>query len=167
MSDSSLDVIKEELRRCKRSESLGLLSISVGKIDDYHWKATLVGPKKTGYHGGLFRLLIQIPTNYPENKPEIRFKYPVFHPNVTTNKSTDDMGGYHICIDYINNWKNCYSIEEALISVYQLMIRPAPDHGYSNEATSLLKEVNNNPNNEKFKSKCNEWVRKWATVNNK
>ena len=164
---SGLGAIKEELRRCKRSESLGLLSISVGKIDDYHWKATMVGPKKTGYHGGLFRLLIEIPTDYPKGRPEIRFKNPVFHPNVTESKSSDQMGGYHICIDYVNNWKEEYSIEEALISIYQLMIRPTPDSGYSNEATKLLREVNNNPNDEKFKSKCNEWVRKWATINNK
>ena len=163
---SALTKIKDEFRRCKKSESLAMLSISIGKIDDYNFKATFVGPKKTGYHGGLFRLLINIPTNYPEGRPEIQFKNPVFHPNVSSSKDSN-LGGYHICIDYINCWKSEYTIEEALISVYQLMIRPTPDQGYGNDATKLLKEVNNNPNDEKYKAKCNEWVRLYATVNNK
>ena len=168
---SGLTKIKEEYKRCKQSESLALLSISVGKIsktDDKHWKASFVGPKRTGYHGGLFRLIININDNYPESAPEIRFKYPVFHPNVQIYKEDENRSdGYHICIDYLNNWKNDYSIEGALMAIYQLMIRPSPDYGYGNDATKLLKELNNDYNNEKCKSKCNEWVRKYSTVNNK
>ena len=164
---SGLTKIKEELRKCKRSESLALLSISVGKIDEYNWKATMIGPKKTGYHGGLFRLLIKLPSDYPNSRPEIRFKNPVFHPNVRFDKENDSMGGYHICIDYINKWNKENSILEALVSIYQLLIKPTPGSGYGNDATKLLNEVNNNPYHEKYKSKCNEWVRKYATVNNK
>ena len=45
-------------------------------------KQVLYDQKKTGYQGGLFRLLINIPIDYPNGRPEIHFKYPVFHPNI-------------------------------------------------------------------------------------
>ena len=166
---SGLSKIKEEYKRCRQSESLALLSIGVSKIDgnDYKWKASFVGPKKTGYHGGLFRLLITIPRDYPNSMPEIRFKYPVFHPNVQIyNENENSSNGYHICCDYINQWTNDRSIEGALMAIYQIMIRPTPEHGYSNEATKLLKSLNNNCQHEDYKRKCNEWVRKYSTVNN-
>ena len=168
---SGLSKIKEEYKRCKQSESLALLSISVGKIskyDDYHWKASFVGPKKTGYQGGLFRLLINVPTDYPNSRPEIRFKYPVFHPNVQIYDENENRSdGYHICCDYLNCWQNDYSIEGALMAIFQLMIRPTPSRGYSNEAKKLLDSLGGDQKNEQYKSKCNEWVRKYATINNK
>lgn len=163
---SGLQKIKDELKRCKTSKSLGLLSMCVGKIDDYTWKATFEGPKKTGYQGGLFRLVIRIPSNYPDSCPEIRFKNPVFHPNVSESKSSDYPEGYHICLDYINHWKSENTIEEALIGIFQLMVRPTPGSGYSNTARTLLKDLNDNWNDEKYKTKCNEWVRKYSTINN-
>ena len=161
--------IKDELKRCKKSETLSLLSINVGrksKNDDYNWKATFIGPKNTGYAGGLFKLLINVPKDYPNNPPEIRFKNKVFHPNVRFDEEKDEMGGYHICSDYLNKWNQDHCIESALTSIYQLMVCPTPEHGYSNEATNLLSQVNNDPFNEKYKSKCNEWVRKYSTVDN-
>jgi ubiquitin-protein ligase len=168
---SGLTKIKEEYKKCKQSESLAILSISVCKIDkqdDYRWKASFVGPKKTGYEGGLFRLLITIPKDYPNNPPEIRFKYPVFHPNVQIyNENENRTDGYHICCDYMNSWKEDYSIEGALMAIYQLMIRPTPKYGYGNDARKLLEELNNDSKHEKYRAKCNEWVRKYSTVNNK
>lgn len=166
---SGLDEIKAEYKRCRKSESLALLSIGVSKIDgnDYKWKASFVGPKKTGYEGGLFKLLITIPEDYPLSPPEIRFKNPVFHPNVQIyNENENRSDGYHICCDYINQWGCDRSIEGSLMAIYQIMIRPTPDFGYDNEATKLLKSLNNDSKHETYKKKCNEWVRKYSTINN-
>ena len=84
-NQNSLDRIKKELSEVRKSEALASIGASAGPIkrgDLYHWKACFIGPKKTGYDGGLFRLLIDFPTNFPQGKPDVNFKYPVFHPNV-------------------------------------------------------------------------------------
>ncbi len=165
---NELSEIKKEYIKCKKSKSLALNTISVGKITDKEWIASFVGPKKTGYQGGLFKLIIKIPDNYPNSRPEVRFKYPVFHPNVDCyNDNNINPDGYHICSSYINNWTKDRTIEGALNSIYQLMIIPTPAKGYSNEATKLLNSLNGNCYHEEYKKKCNEWVRKYATINNK
>jgi ubiquitin-protein ligase len=105
MSDN-LTEIKNEYIKWKKSKSLTLNTISVGKITDYEWIASFIGPKKAGYKGGLFKLIIKILENYPDI-PEICFKYPVFHPNVQLdNDETINAGGYHVCCSYINNWSS-------------------------------------------------------------
>ena len=81
--------------------------------------------------------------------------------------SENNPEGYHICCDYINEWTSDRSVEGALMAIYQIMIRPTPDHGYGNDATKLLLSLNNNSKHETYKSKCNEWVRKYSTINNK
>ncbi len=167
MSDE-LSEIKKEYIKCKKSKALASNAISVGKINDNNWIASFVGPKTTGYQGGLFKLTINIPDNYPNNRPEIRFKYPVFHPNVDCfNDDNIKPEGYHICTNYINYWKSDHNIEGALLAIYQLMIKPTPGSGYSNDAKKLLESLNNDSNHTEYKKKCNEWVRKYCTINNK
>jgi ubiquitin-protein ligase len=165
---NSLDRIKKELSEVRKSEALASIGASAGPIkrgDLYHWKACFIGPKKTGYDGGLFRLLIDFPTNFPQGKPDVNFKYPVFHPNILCGNFDVNKpeGKYHICIENLNNWNPEYNIVSIILSIYNLLVYPTPSHGYSNEATKLLNEGKN----DEFKSKCNEWVRKYSTIYNK
>ena len=165
---NSLDRIKKELSEVRKSEDLANIGASAGPIekgDLYHWKVCFIGPKETGYEGGLFRLLIDFPTNFPQEKPDVNFKYPVFHPNILCGNFDVNKpeGKYHICIDILNNWNPEYNIVSVILSIFSLLVYPNTACAYANEATKLLKEGKNN----EFKSKCNEWVSKYSTINNK
>ena len=72
-------------------------------------------------------------------------------------------GKYHICIDNLNNWKSEYNIVSVILSIYNLLVYPNAKNGYDNEAATLINEGKN----DEFKSKCNEWVRKYSTIYNK
>ena len=167
-NQNSLDRIKKELSEVRKSEALASIGASAGPIkrgDLYHWKACFIGPKKTGYDGGLFRLLIDFPTNFPKGKPIVNFKYPVFHPNVDCGSfnANKPEGKYHICIENLNNWNPEYNIVSVILSIYNLLVYPNAKDGYGNEAARLINEGKN----DEFKSKCNEWVRKYSTIYNK
>ena len=167
-NQTSLDRIKKELSEVRKSDALASIGASAGPIkksDLYHWKACFIGPKKTGYDGGLFRLLIDFPLDFPNSKPQVNFKYPVFHPNIScSNFDTNNPAGkYHICIENLNNWNPEYNIVEVILSIYNLLAHPFPEYGYSNEATILLNEGKK----DEFNRKCNEWVRKYSTIYNK
>lgn len=167
--EDSLSRIKRELIQVKKSDALASIGASAGPIDRkdlYHWKACFIGPKKTGYDGGLFKLLIDFPKTYPKDKPEVNFKYPVFHPNIKClNFDTNNpQGKYHICIDNLNNWEPEYNMVSVILSIYTLLANPNAKNGYPDlESTKLLLENKE----EEFRIKCNEWVRKYSTIKNK
>lgn len=168
-NEDSFSRIKRELAEVRKSDALASIGGAAGPIkksDLYHWKACFIGPKNTGYDGGLFRLLIDFPKDYPNSKPDVNFKYPVFHPNVDcrfldVNKPE---GKYHICIENLNNWDPNYSIVSIIQSIHNLLSKPNESDGYGSlDSTKLLLAGKK----EEFKSKCNEWVRKYSTIYNK
>ncbi|KAI8388111.1 ubiquitin-conjugating enzyme/RWD-like protein [Radiomyces spectabilis] len=89
------------------------------KLESY-----MKGPPDSPYEKGLFQLEIRIPQQYPFEPPQIRFKTPVYHPNI-------DDGG-RICIDILKGgekgaWKPSMNIATTLISLNQLLACPNPD----------------------------------------
>ncbi len=48
---------------------------SAGILDEniYNWSASIIGPENSPYKGGIFKLLINFPEDYPFHPPKIRF----------------------------------------------------------------------------------------------
>ena len=58
-----------------------------------HFEVTIAGPKDTPYEGGLFRLELYLPDEYPMMPPKIIFRTKIYHPNI------DKLG--RICLDIL------------------------------------------------------------------
>lgn len=80
----------------------------------------IVGPPQTAWSGGVFRLAIDIPDNYPFQPPSCKFTTDVFHPNVDTDNRPH--------LDILDKaWTPAFTIEKLLIAVRSMLANPDTD----------------------------------------
>jgi ubiquitin-protein ligase len=147
--------IRQEMEEIEDSPELDEIGCSIGQentYDVYNWKASFIGPSTSAYHGGLFRLSINFPEDYPKEKPNIKFKTKIYHPNI-------DYDDGSICIESLNNWTSSTKMKEVLYSIYCLLITPNPDSYLNEDAALLLKK-----DRDAFKSRANQDVRLYALI---
>ncbi|KAI9833505.1 MAG: hypothetical protein M1819_003664 [Sarea resinae] len=98
-----------------------------------HWEAVLKGPSASPYEGGLWKLAIRIPENYPLAPPDIKFVTPICHPNVHFQTG-------EICLDLLKtSWSPAYTIAQTLVSIQQLLTDPEPDSPLNVDVAALLR----------------------------
>lgn len=126
---------------------------SAGPCDSgniYYWDATIFGPSDSPYQGGIFKLEIHFPTDYPFKPPKVHFKTKIYHPNISSSGS--------ICLDILSSsWSPALTVAKLLLSICSLLTDPNPDDPLSAEPAHLYKS-----NREKFDSVAAEWTNKYA-----
>lgn len=112
----------QELRDCQKDKETSGLEVSVPDEGNLmHWKGTLKGPTGTPYEGGVFKIDIQLPSDYPFVPPKMKYETKIWHPNISSETGA-------ICLDILKNeWSPALTIRTALISLQALMSAPEPD----------------------------------------
>lgn len=89
------------------------------KENIYSWTAQIYGPGDTPYEGGVFKLNIIYPKDYPFKPPKINFITKVYHPNIDTSGN--------ICLDILKDkWSPALTISKILLSICSLLNEPNP-----------------------------------------
>merc|ERR1719486_1188763 len=115
----------------------------------------LAGPKGSPYEGGVFRLSISVPGQYPMKPPKIKFETQLFHPNVGRGHTPGA-----ICLDILRKeaWSPALTLERTLLSIASLLADPNPASPMDGEAAQLYTK-----NRKAYDKRVQEWVNKFAT----
>jgi len=123
--------IQKELKDLQKDE---IPNVSTGPAGDdlYWWQATIIGPQDSPYVGGVFKLKINFPQDYPFKPPRLQFTTKIYHPNINAN------GG--ICLDILKDqWSPALTIAKVLLSICSLLTDPNPDDPLVPEIAKLYK----------------------------
>ena len=108
------EYIRNEYDKIRKNHLLSIIGCSAGpqnKRNIFKWNILLKGPNKTCYESGLFKLLMEFPSNYPEEPPNINFVTKIYHPNISPNDGT-------ICISSKStDWENHKNLVDVIISI--------------------------------------------------
>ena len=164
LTQAKIDAMKrlqEEYKDLNRNPFTNF-GITVGLPDEdnlFVWDCTILGPADTCYKGGLFRLKILFPDDYPNTKPEIDFLTPIYHLNVKYFTSGSQPLG-HICVNHLNEWKKEYTIRMVLPELFTLFSQNNPDSPYDNTIHTRRNEYVNN--RALFEEKAKYFTKKYA-----
>lgn len=118
--------IMQELAQVARGDSSVWLStgegvhIYPGESDVTRWRVLVEAPIGSPFDGGVFALVVTIPSDFPMRPPTILFETPVYHCNVSESGV--------ICLDLLREkWTPDFTIPKALEAVRLLLQYPNPD----------------------------------------
>jgi ubiquitin-conjugating enzyme E2 D/E len=125
---------------------------SAGPIDNdlFKWEGVIIGPADSPYTGGVFRLDIQFPVDYPFKPPKIQFTTKIYHPNVNPTGL--------ICLDILKQqWSPALTISKVLLSITSLLTDPNPDDPFVPEIAQIYKT-----NRAAYEAKAREFTLRYA-----
>lgn len=83
--------------------------------------------------GGIFKLELFLPSDYPMAPPKIRFLTQIYHPNV------DKLG--RICLDILKDkWTAALMMHSVLLSIQALLSSPNPDDPLADDVAAEWKK---------------------------
>merc|ERR1712070_226422 len=97
-----------------------------------YFNVIIAGPDASPYQGGIFKLELFLPGEYPMVPPKVRFLTKIYHPNI------DKLG--RICLDILKDkWSPALQIRTVLLSIQALMSAPNPDDPLANDVADHWK----------------------------
>ncbi|KJH45190.1 ubiquitin--protein ligase [Dictyocaulus viviparus] len=85
-----------------------------------YFHVMIAGPQDSPFAGGVFKLELFLPEEYPMAAPKVRFMTKIYHPNI------DKLG--RICLDILKDkWSPALQIRTVLLSIQALLSAPNPE----------------------------------------
>ena len=118
LNPAALNRVQKELADLQADETLDFLSIKVPEEADLRrWIVDLEGPSDSYYEGGIFKIEIIFPDDYPLHSPKLTFQTQIYHPCITSNGE--------ICLGLLACWSPTLTLKQVLLTVSALLANPS------------------------------------------
>ncbi|KAI6243606.1 UBIQUITIN-CONJUGAT-2 domain-containing protein [Aphelenchoides fujianensis] len=115
-----------------------------------YFHVIIAGPEGSPFHGGVFKLELFLPEEYPMAPPKVRFMTKIYHPNI------DKLG--RICLDILKDkWSPALQIRTVLLSIQALLSAPNPEDPLATDVAEQWKT-----NEVEAIRTAQEWTRLYA-----
>ena len=138
MQSNGLDLVTTQFRELLKNP-IPKVSVERKKTQPGKIIFGICGPWNSAFEDYLLEVTFLYDSNYPTDKPKIKFTYDILHPNVSFNSSPGSTSD-SVCCALFNNW-NTYSVQEKTISQQVLaIIAMLLDPGFGNPYAKFTSE---------------------------
>ena len=137
MSSIAVGRLTQERKKWRRDHPAGFYARPRrkpdGSADLMLWDAGIPGKKGTIWEGGLFKMRLVYPEDYPSSPPKCQFTPPLFHPNVYPSGT--------VCLSILNaeqDWRPSITLKQILIGIQDLLDSPNPNSPAQAEPYTLF-----------------------------
>jgi len=124
--------VAKELRNLCLSPPSGI-KVHLNEEDVTDIRIDIHGPEGTPYEGGVFRVKLSLPFDFPQSPPKGIFLTKIFHPNVSK--------AGEICVNTLKrDWKQDIALGHIMQVIRCLLINPFPESALNEEAAKLFME---------------------------
>ncbi|KAL9650869.1 hypothetical protein ABK040_012746 [Willaertia magna] len=114
------------------------------------WNAYVQAPSDSVYSGGVFKLSIKFPVEYPFKPPQLKFLTKIYHCNISKKGN--------ICLDLLKDrWNPSLTISKVLLSICSLLSEPNPSDPLEPKVAKVFLEER-----KRHDSTAKEWVERYA-----
>lgn len=130
--------LAEERKQWRKDHPFGFYARPQKKgdaLDLLTWEVGIPGKEGTPWEGGIYKVIMTFPEEYPAKPPKCKFDPPLFHPNVYPSGT--------ICLSILNEekaWKPAISLKQICIGVQDLLNSPNNDDPAQTDAFTLYRK---------------------------
>ena len=120
-----------------------------GTHDYFSWECGIPGPKNSLWEGGLYKINLNFPEDYPVLPPKCVFQQKLFHPNIYPSGA--------VCLSIINeeeDWRVGLKVKDILLGIQELLANPNEKSPAQQEAYEIYCK-----NKEEYKRRVREQVK--------
>ncbi|AXA49274.1 ubiquitin-conjugating enzyme E2 I [Malassezia restricta] len=131
--------LQEERKQWRRDHPFGFYARpekeADGSLNLLVWEVGIPGKANTPWEGGVYKLKMYFPEEYPSKPPKCKFTPPLFHPNVFPSGT--------VCLSILDeekSWKPAITIKQILLGIQDLLNDPNPGDPAQADAFHLFKQ---------------------------
>ncbi|XP_058180936.1 ubiquitin-conjugating enzyme E2 30-like [Rhododendron vialii] len=140
--------LEMELREIKENPPTHISFGPRSDDDVFKCQGIIMGAIGTPFEGGIFRLSIQFPSDYPFSPPEVKFLTKIYHPNVNEDGKID--------INIGEQWTPAFTTETLLLSISSMLTYPILEHTENAISDLYLNHY------QRYNAIAREWTQKYA-----
>ncbi|KAJ3068654.1 E2 SUMO-conjugating protein ubc9 [Podochytrium sp. JEL0797] len=117
--------LTEERKQWRKDSLFGFYAKPTKNADNslnmMKWDVGIPGKKDTPWEGGVYKMVMVFPPQYPQKPPTCIFTPALFHPNVYPQGN--------VCLSIINDsqdWKPAITVKQILLGIQDLLNDPNP-----------------------------------------
>ena len=133
LAPKTVEAVARQIRQLQKKSPDGV-KILPNDDDIFDIEADISGPSQTPYEGGVFRIKLELPEEFPKIPPKGYFLTKIFHPNISEKGE--------ICVNTLKkDWSpQTWSLFNILEVIKCLLIIPFPESALNDEAGKLFME---------------------------